>query len=63
MRFEVVQIDVGAFVSLIGISWNSLNTTVLACDFGRVAAVLVKTVPLLLVVFAVGASPSPSRLR
>jgi hypothetical protein len=48
---------------LIGIARNSLNTTVRAWDLVLVAAVLVETVPGLLVVFAIGASPSPSRLR
>jgi hypothetical protein len=62
MSFEVVQVNVLALVSLVGIALYGLNATVLALDLVLVGALLAETVPPLVVIVSSSALLGPGRL-
>jgi hypothetical protein len=59
---EVVQVDVLAFVGLVGIAFHRFNTTVLALDLVLVGTTLLEAIPPLAVVVSSSALLGPCRL-
>ena len=63
VRLEVVQVDVLAFVRLIGIALDSLNAAILALNFVLIDPFLGEAIPLFVVVGAGSTLLGPGSLR
>jgi hypothetical protein len=59
---EVVQVDVLAFVGLVGIAFHGFNTTILALDLVLVGALFVEAIPALTIIVSSSALLGPCRL-
>jgi hypothetical protein len=61
VSFEIIQVNVLAFINLVGIAFYGFNTTMLALDL--VLTLLVESIPSLAVVVSSSALFSPCRLN
>jgi hypothetical protein len=63
VSFEIIQVNVLAFINLVGIAFYGFNTTMLALDLVLVGTLLVESIPSLAVVVSSSALFSPCRLN